>query len=391
LRCGEHLLHAGDYVPAYDLLLEAEELARLQGDDLGAERALELARQAAEGFTDKGAMQRHVKLEARRTDGLRIRGAWEEASRAARSLQERAEEVGDQKSVALALRIQGQCAFERGHLDEASQAVVQAQSVAQACKDRQQVTRCELLLGNIAGVRSDWDQALMFYDAARQRITKHFKADDELQGESLYYVAAVHQQQGDLSKALPMLIQSLKHWERCGGQRGMAYVANALADAARTQGRMDRAKDWYRRAKKVHESVGAWEMWLVRLNLALVLMLEEHFDEAQKELEGCVERFRQSDQKSFLAASQVFCLPNLARNRDWRVFDAYAEEAMGILRTQKFADADLATVYEIAGSCAAAESERRRADDAYAMAAEQWRFLGRMAEANAASLRIGVD
>ena len=130
---------------------------------------------------------------------------------------------------------------------------------------------------------------------------------------------------------------------------------------------------------------------MVRLNLALVLMLEERFDEAQKELEGCVERFRQSDQQNWLAVSQVFCLPHLARNRDWRVFDAYAEEAMGILRAQKFADTDLATVYEIAGSCAAAESERRRADEAYTMAAEQWRMLGRMAEANAASLRIGVD
>ena len=68
-------------------------------------------------------------------------------------------------------------------------------------------------------------------------------------------------------------------------------MANSLADVARHKGRTDRALEWYARSKRVYESIGAWETNIVRLNLALMMMFEDRYDEAHDEVMACFEAF----------------------------------------------------------------------------------------------------
>ena len=389
MRVGGHFLEAQDYAEAFSSLMRAEAACRARGDDMGAERALDQAQHAAEQLEDIDSVSHRVELLQRRADILRIRGAWEAAETVAQELVQISEDAGALEALSTAFWVLGQCAFERGAHDDAVDAAVRAQAVAQEAEDSKQIIRAEMLLGNIAGVRSDWDQALSFFRSARHSIDRDFAEDDRLQAESQFCLATVHRQQGRLDDALPLLIDALRRWERCGDQRGMAYVANALADAARLQGRQGRAMDWYRRAKKVYESVGAWEAWLVRLNLALVLMDAKRFEEAHQEVAACIEFFGKTGQRTWFAVSQIFALPGLAVRRDWSLFDTHFEAGAADLRELGFADADLALVLETAGERAEADGERRRADQAFALAAEQWRALGRAEEANAASLRAG--
>lgn len=390
LRCGEHRVGGGEFLRGFEMLLEAESEARSAGDDLAAERALEMAEQATEQMSGEESAERKVQLDRRRVDLLRIRGAWKVAIKAAVSLEKSAAVAGDQDALILALRTQAQCAFEGAQFDKASSFAVRAQAIALEAGNLRQTTHCELLLGMIAAAKSDMQQAIMFYEAARRRIESSFADDDLLQGESLFHLGSVYQEQGKLKQALPLLIRSLKHWERCGGQRGMAGVANALADAARSQGRLDRALDWYRRAKKVYDSVGAWQAHIVRLNLALVLMLDEQFEDAHREVMGCLQIFRDSSQPTWLAVSLVFALPGFAHRQDWSSFDEAINEASSELQAQGFADADVARVLEMAGEIARSAGEERRADRSFTLASEQWRGIGRAAEANAAALRVGA-
>ena len=190
---------------------------------------------------------------------------------------------------------------------------------------------------------------------------------------------------------MPLFIKSLQHWEKCGGQRGLAGVANALADAARSKGRLDRAMDWYGRAKRVYDSIGAWEANIVRLNLALVMMFDDRFEDAHSEVLSCFENFRKSGQESWIAVSYVFALPGLANLGEWKQFGDYFSEAVDRLNRLQFADADLARVFEIAGELAGQSEENRRADMCFEQAAQQWRILDCPAEANAAALRAGIN
>ncbi|MDE0882821.1 MAG: tetratricopeptide repeat protein, partial [Myxococcota bacterium] len=390
LRCGEHRLGAGELLRGFELLLEAESEARSAGDDLEAERALEMAEQATQQMTPEERAERSVQIDRRRVDLLRIRGAWTIATKAAVSLEKSATAAGDDDALILALRTQAQCAYEGAELEKASSFAVRAQAISLEAGNLQQTIHCELLLGIVAASRSELQQAVTFYEAARRRIESSFADDDILQGESLFHLGSVYQEQGKLKQALPLLIRSLRHWERCGGQRGMAGVANALADAARSQGRLDRAMDWYRRAKKVYDSVGAWQAHIVSLNLALVLMFDEQFEDAHREVMGCLQVFRDSAQPTWLAVSLVFALPGFAHRQDWTQFDEAIAEARNQLKAQGFAEADVARAFELAGDLAEVAGEQRRADLSFTLASEQWSGLGRAAEANAAALRVGT-
>jgi tetratricopeptide (TPR) repeat protein len=390
LRCGEHRRAAGDHAVAFELLLKAEGEARAGGDDLLAERALDLAQASADGLPDQNQVESHVQLVKRRADILRVRGDWPAAFEAAEELEHRAQAAGDSDALIWALRIQGQSAFEQGNYDQASTLALSAQLAAQEAQDLGQTIHCELLLGMVSGAQSHWDQAITFYEAAKRRIEASCPNDHVLHGECLFHLGMVHQTQGNLGKALPLFISSLHHWERCGEQRGMAAVANALADAARAQGRDDRALDWYRRAKKVYESVGAWEALVVRLNISLVLLLDGHYEEAHQEVVGCVEAFRESDQRVWVTVALILGLPGLASRRDWQYFDQWFEEGCKGLAEHTYSDPDLARVFEVAGELAEEQGESRRADQAFLAAADQWRLLERPAEANAASLRAGI-
>jgi tetratricopeptide (TPR) repeat protein/biotin operon repressor len=391
LRCGEHLLAAGDHDVAFELLLKAEASARKSGNDLVAERSLELADRASAGISSERLAKHELNLQQRKADLMRLRGEWDHAHKAAVELEASALMADNAEALVLALRIQADCAFEHGNYPEASDLALRAQVAAQDSSDLEEAIRCELLLGLIFGAQSNWDQSISFYEAALTRINKSCPGHHELQGECLFHLGMVHHERGVLAKALPLFIKSLQHWEKCGGQRGMATVANALADVARGQGRMDRAMDWYQRAKKVYDSIGAWQANIVRLNLAIVMMLDDRFEDAHTEVLSCLQSFQGEGHESWLAIAYAFALPGCAHHGDWTDFDHYLTEATERLELLNFSDRDLAQVFEIAGELASANDEARRADLCFLQAAVQWRILDCPAEANAASLRAGVN
>jgi hypothetical protein len=74
----------------------------------------------------------------------------------------------------------------------------------------------------------------------------------------------------------------------------------------------------------------------------------------------------------------------------WFTRRAEKGKASRELRAEGFAEADVTPVLEMAGETARSAGEERRADRSFTLASEQWRGLGRAAEANAAALRVGA-
>ena len=237
----------------------------------------------------------------------------------------------------VALRVQGQAAFATADYSGASDLALRWQVVAQDLSDHEQMIRCELsLLGMIFGAQSDWNQAISFYESARRRIHQHCPDQHALLAETLAALGTIHQERRDLSKALPMFIKALQCL-RSAVVSALASVANSLADVARHKGRTDRALGVVRSLEaSLREHRRVEETNIVRLNLALMMMFEDRYDEAHDEVMACFEAFENGGHEIWLAVSYAFTLPGLAHQEAWVAFDEALDEAQGAPRAAEF-------------------------------------------------------
>ena len=187
----------------------------------------------------------------------------------------------------------------------------------------------------------------------------------------------VYQQQGRLDHALRLFLETLRIWEEIGSQRGLAAVANGLADLARLKGNLLKAEEWYQRAVSVFEGVGAWEAWMVRLNMALVQFARGNYNGAFELTQSALEFFERSGQRSWQAVAHSFMMPCIAQQRRWEQFDVHFGAAKDLLNEVGFADAEVARTVEQSAEILQSAGQVKRADRVFALAVTQWRAIGR--------------
>jgi hypothetical protein len=123
--------------------------------------------------------------------------------------------------------------------------------------------------------------------------------------------------------------------------------------------------------------VGAWEAWMVRLNMALVQFARGNFNGAFELTESSLDFFERSGQRSWQAVAHAFMLPCVAQQRRWEQFDHHFVSAKELLNEVGFADADIARTVEKSGEIAQFAGQTKRSDRAFALAITQWRAIGR--------------
>jgi tetratricopeptide (TPR) repeat protein len=299
------------------------------------ERALALA-----GGHDRDACRAIVESVV----GLRLRGRLAEAlDRALRGYEEAAR-IGYLRFEKGAAYYAGLCCVDLGRLGEARgwfERAVALGSTGNVARDAD----CERLLGVLARMEGRPDEA----------ITR-------------------------LEAALALAEESHARWRIAEGH-------NALGDATRAAGDLDAAERHYRAAAERFRSLGSGDAAVADLNAAMVLMERGRFDQAEPLVSRCAVVFERQGRSGLVAATHAVLLPCIAHRGDGAEFDLHVARAEDGLRATGFVEDDIARVAVAAGDLWSAKADPIRAARCWALAEDQYRRMGRAAEAEALAAR----
>ncbi len=165
-----------------------------------------------------------------------------------------------------------------------------------------------------------------------------------------------------------------------GARNGLAACANDLGELARKRGDLSAAERHYREAQHVWEAMGSANAVYAQANRGLVLLDRGDPAAAQPHLEAALGRFQARKQLAMAACLHACLLPCAADAGAWDEFDRHCGRAAELLRKTGLAEKDAGVNLQRAADRAREAGENERARAAYALAAEQWRALGRELE-----------
>jgi hypothetical protein len=111
-------------------------------------------------------------------------------------------------------------------------------------------------------------------------------------------------------------------------------------------------------------------------------MLERgRYAEARVLLERALPDLAERGQRGAMGAWHACLLPALAHARDWAAWDACIERVRALHAESRFLDPDMPRMEDLAGRLAKDAGEPARARDAWALACEHWRAIGRPEDA----------
>jgi tetratricopeptide (TPR) repeat protein len=155
----------------------------------------------------------------------------------------------------------------------------------------------------------------------------------------------------------------------------VAVCVNDLAEAARWQGKLERAEAGYRRALGIYENIGSRDDVITDVNLGLVLLTRERYDEARKVFIDGAKSCEEVGRLGFLGAVHTALLCCAAKAEDWDAYDDHYERASSLLSSTALVDADIAWPAQLAGDIAQESKQRERASKAYQLARQQYQAL----------------
>jgi tetratricopeptide (TPR) repeat protein len=317
IRRARLAMRHGDIALGRSLLDQTEQAARRHSWD--AELSETLASQSAHySFTGEHSKARHKAEEAV-------------------SL---AESSGDLVLVARSYRALGQRLVERGDFDRAEQMIKHSSEIFEAFEDEVGVIQCDQVLFLIARGR------------------------------------------GQLTEARAILLHLVEVQERRGYRWGLAAAVNGLGDIARTEGKLSEAEAHYRRAAALFISVSptAPTARSVSVNLALVLVAQDRFDEAAELLSDAIEAIDTGSSTANRGLSRMVLACCAAGAGRWEAFDTPFLRGLSLLTRIERLDIDVAGVAERIGHIALRAGQPERAERALGLARWQWEGLGRQAE-----------
>lgn len=217
-------------------------------------------------------------------------------------------------------------------------------------------------------------------DTALRKLDRRHSS---VRAEALYGLAIVAWQGGELDRTLAYAERALHHYQRAGTRTGMAAATGMLGDVARHQGALDVAEDHFRECLRLLEATGAAGHHIAVSNLAMVLIDKGDLTEAHALLESAVAR---SDAGAHATASAMIRMGLLvceAHMGDWSRWSTRFG-GMRLLIDGTLTTADVAYDARRVARLAAAANQRTCADALWSLAVEQFRALGRTADADAA-------
>ncbi|MCB9535406.1 MAG: protein kinase [Myxococcales bacterium] len=380
-RQGRHLLAAGDARGALEALGRAGEDALERGEFLRCEALIEdyerARRAAAVGDDDPRA---GVALWLRAGVALG-RGAFAEAGRYAERLERLAVQHGWRALEAEALLQRSRVDFDEARFADGHRHVERA--LARLPAEARPALRGELLrsAGNILLAQGQLREADVLIAQAQDALERVGQVAQAARCEKTR--ATIARQDGRLDDAARYLDRARDEMYRLGLRLAEGDTLHGAAELARLRGDLDAAERDYRAAHALYEAVGSSYTIITQINLGLVLIERGRHVEAGEVLGRCLAVARRERRTIIEIVVQLFLLPSLAVAGDWATFDRWLADAHAFLEARRICELDQARMAAEAARLCAERGQPARARRAWALAADQYRMLGRGPDADA--------
>ena len=380
MRLGRHLVLSGNPGEALGMLLHGADIAWSRGEYGRVAELLSLREQALEqsdiGEEDPAWGQgwlRRARLAMRHGDialGRSLLGQTEKAARHHDWHAELAETLASQSA---------QYSFEGKHT-AAREAAEEAFSLAQSSGDLVLVARASRSLGQRLLERGELGPAEDLLLHSREIFEAYGDEVGVIQSNQVLF--GIAKQRGDLEQAREILLTLVKVQEQRGYRWGLAAAVNGLGDMARAEDRLEEAESHYRRAAALFISVSrtAPTTRSVNVNLGLVLVAQERFDEAGALLGDVDAEAESGSSTANQGITQMLIACCAAGSGRWEGFDAPFLRGLTLLTKIERLDSDVGAVSEHIGLIALRAGQTERAERALQLARRQRSGLGRDAD-----------
>jgi len=229
-------------------------------------------------------------------------------------------------------------------------------------------------LAAVARSRQQFDRAYKAYGEARG----HFVKCGELMLAASCWrdMAAVELKCGDVVPAGDLYGKALTLFESTGNLHDVAYCVNGLGEVARALGDPEAAERHYRRALATFEAVGASQINIPRLNIALLLLDRQEYAKARELCAIAVRELERQGRRRLLGAAYMVMVPCDAGLGDWEAWEVHFDAASQLLRETGFAEPDCALCARRGGDIASRAGDKARAKRAYEFSLYQYLALG---------------
>ncbi len=375
---------------------EAEQVAEHWIAAGASERALEPLLAAADHHLARGEQGAAAALVDRREALLvcvgppledpRWTAGWLRAARAARmrgDLPEadrwmaRAREATPPALLTRTLLARGELARDHGLYAHAEGLLVEAAARAEAEADADAGAQAAQALGVTRLRRGDRAGAAEAFDKAR---TAWRAAGDALRAATCdYWLARCALQAEDTAGAQRTLARARGYFEHLGALGALAACDNLAGDLARLRGDLAVAARCFAAAAQGWERLGAGNARVARANEGLTLLEAGRPGDARPVLRDAIAAFEADRQWAMAAVCHAGMAACVAALGDRPAFDHHLERVDALVERTGITDPDIARALDrAAATWAPVDAPRSRA--AHALAADQWRALGRPEE-----------
>jgi len=229
-------------------------------------------------------------------------------------------------------------------------------------------------LAAVARSRQQFDLAYKSYGEARGYFVK---CGELMMAASCWRdMAAVELKCGDVAPAGELYRKALALFESTGNLHDVAYCVNGLGEVARGLGDTAAAEAHYQRALSTFEAVGASQINVPRLNLALLYLHRGAYAQARELCQIAVRELERQGRRRLLGAAHMVMVPCDAGLGDWDAWEVHFDAASQLLRETGFAEPDCAACARLAGDLARSAGDEERARRAYEFSLYQYLALG---------------
>ena len=311
---------------------------------------------------------------------FRLRREYKNAAISAEAGERVARAGNDPRALLDALLERGRLEIRGGAPGAARDRLAEASLIARTLGDPLRIAEVDRDLGYAFGRLGEVVRARELF--MRAVATYRRQKREDLAGEVWMGLAEIGRSSGRNDLARKWAEEALRCFKLQGSRWGMAAALNTVADLRRLSGDLDGAERQFREVLEQYELLGIAEGAMARLNLALVLLARERWREARSELQ----RFKVAVATGYplaRAASHAGLAACAAHSKDWTDVQRNLLHVRSATEEGVIHDVDLANLLQLTGTLAAVNGQRRHARQALKLALNQWRALGREAQAKA--------
>jgi eukaryotic-like serine/threonine-protein kinase len=376
-RLGRHRLAAEEPAAAIDPLLAAAEAWQARGVPRRALALLDLRQQALAKAEVASSDERHGLGPVLRARIHRFRGELDEALRWARRAEAGAA-VGNWPTAGALARLRvAQVAHLRGDRAKSERLHSAVLIELSALGLEQPAAEAEQALADLALRGGDLDDADEAFARAAHRFTG--AEDPAGAGNCLRGRALVAKRRQDRAAAARWIGAAMEQYAEAGHLSGRADCLNTLAELDREGGRLSAAQAGYEQAVELQDAVGAAVAGIFpRINLALVLLAQQRWTEAEAPLDACRARHEGAGRQGVLGCVWFFQAAAEAGSARWREAEESLRRGAALIDEAGVAEEDVAWSAAVTAELAATAGQIPLARSCLVAAADQWRRLGRM-------------